>query len=179
LPRAVSDAGPLIHLAQINKIQRIKELFNCVSIVPEVEREAFEEGIRLGRADAQVIGRAVEEGWIVVEDVSGAVALAARKLADGENISLTDAKTLLLAKESRAEILIDEKALSDLARMYGLVVWNTWTILLESLRRGFIEISDIEFAITELGKRRHKLRDERVAEILEAARRIASRRKKR
>jgi hypothetical protein len=44
--------------------------------------------------------------------------------------------------------------------MYGLKTWNTWTVLLESLRKGFIEISDIEFAIKELGDKRHKLKDE-------------------
>jgi hypothetical protein len=44
--------------------------------------------------------------------------------------------------------------------MYGLKTWNTWTVLLESLRKGFIEISDIESAIKELGDKRHKLKDE-------------------
>jgi len=73
--------------------------------------------------------------------------------------------------------LVDEKALSDLAKMYGLKAWNTWTILLETLRRGFIEISDIESAITELGKKRHKLKDRQATEILEAAKFIASQRR--
>jgi len=174
----VSDAGPLIHLAQINKLSLIKKLFNRVSITSEVKSEAFDEGIRLGHADAQAIGRAIEEGWITVEDISRRVALAAEKLAEGENISRTDAKTLLLAKEKAAEILVDEKVLSDLAKMYGLKVWNTWTILLESLRRGFIEVSDMESAITELGEKRHKLRNKQAAEILKAAELIAYRRQK-
>jgi len=174
----VSDAGPLIHLAQIGKLSLIKKLFNRVSITPEVKSEAFDEGIRLGHADAQAIGRAMEEGWITVEDIPQRVALAAEKLAEGENISRTDAKTLLLAKEKAAEILVDEKALSDLAKMYGLKVWNTWTILLESLRRGFAEVSDIESAMTELGEKRHKLSDRQAAEILKAAELIASRRQK-
>lgn len=175
MPLAVSDAGPLIHLAQISKLHLVKKLFNRVFIIQEVKREAFDEGIRLGHADAQTIGKAIEEGWIIVKDVSGMVALAAKKLAKGENMSQTDAKTLLLARESGAEILVDEKVLSDLAKMYGLKVWNTWTILLENLRRGFIEISDIEFAITELGEKRHKLRDRQAAEILRAAKLIADR----
>lgn len=95
----------------------------------------------------------------------------------GENISQTDAETLLLAKEKGAEILVDEKVLSDLAKMYGLKVWNTWTVLLESLSRGFIEIPDMEFAITELGEKRHKLKDRQAAEMLIAAKTITSRRR--
>jgi len=59
--------------------------------------------------------------------------------------------------------------------MFRLKVWNTWTILLESLRRGLIQISDIESAIVELGEKRHKLKNQQATEILEAARIIASR----
>ena len=174
MPKVVSDAGPLIHLAQISKLHLIKKLFNQVLITPNVKREAYDEGIKLGHADAQIVGRAFEEGWIIVEDIPKSVASASKRLAEGENISKADAETLLLAKEKAAEILVDEKALSDLARMYGLKAWNTWTILLESLRRGFIEISDVESAITELGKKRHKLKDKQATEILKAAKFIAS-----
>lgn len=179
MPKVVSDAGPLIHLAQISKLHIIKKLFNGVLIIPEVKKEVFDEGVRLGHVDAQVIGKAVEEGWIVIEDAPETVVLAAKRLAGGENISLTDAKTLLLARESGAEILVDEKPLSDLAKMFGLKVWNTWIILLESLRTGFIEMSDIESAIMELGEKRHKLRNKQAAEILKVAKIIASRRQER
>jgi predicted nucleic acid-binding protein len=175
LPRTVSDAGPLIHLAQINKLSLVKKLFKSIMIIPEVKREAFDEGTRLGHPDAQAIGKAIEEGWIVVEAVPQKVALVARKLAEGESISLADAKTLLLAREGRAEILVDEKVLSDLAKMHGLRIWSTWTILLESLRRGFIAMPDIVSALNELGEKRHKLREKEAAEILKVAKLIASR----
>jgi predicted nucleic acid-binding protein len=171
----VSDAGPLIHLAQIDKLHLLRRLFDHVSIVSEVKREAFDEGIRLGYADAKAIGKALDEGWLRVEDTPRSAASATRKLVKDENISLTDAKTLILARTSNAEILVDEKALSDLARMFGLKIWSTWTILLESLSRKIIKIEDIESAITELGARRHKLRDKHAVEILKAARAIASR----
>jgi len=175
LPRAVSDAGPLIHLAQIDKLSLIKKLFNRITITPEVMREAFDEGVRLGHVDAQAIGKAIEDGWIVVEAVPEDA--VAKKLAEGESISLADAKTLLLARSSMAEILVDEKALSNLAKMHGIRIWNTWTILLEGLRRGLIAMPDIVSALNELGDKRHKLRNEKAAEILKAAKFIASRRR--
>jgi len=172
----VSDAGPLIHLSQINKLHLLRKLFNRVVVTPNVKREAYDEGLKLGYVDAEVVGKAIEEGWIVVEEVPKQVASASIRLAQGENISQADAETLLLAKEKSAEILVDEKALSDLARMYGLKVWNTWTVLLESLRRGFIEIANIESAIKELGEKRHKLKNRQAAEILKAARTIVQKR---
>jgi predicted nucleic acid-binding protein len=82
-----------------------------------------------------------------------------------------------LASRLQAEIIVDEKALSNLAKMYGLKVWNTWTILLESLRKGLIKISDVESAITELGEKRHKLKNNQAREILQAAKLIISKRK--
>lgn len=177
MPRAVSDAGPLIHLAQIGRLHLLKSVFGRVSVTPGVEKEVVDEGIRLGRADAPAVKDAVEEGWLVVEDLPRAMDLAAERLAEGENVSRSDAETLLLAEDSGVEtVLVDEKALSDLARMYGLRVWNTWTILLEGLSEGFVELSDIESAIDELGRRRHKLRRDQADEILEAAELIASRR---
>jgi predicted nucleic acid-binding protein len=60
-PRIVPDLGPLIHLAQINKLYLLKKLFNRIIVIPEVKKEAFNEGVRLGHADAQAVGKAIEE----------------------------------------------------------------------------------------------------------------------
>ena len=74
--------------------------------------------------------------------------------------------------------MVDEKALSSLAKMFGLKTWNTWTVLLESLRMGYIEFSDIKAAIKELGEKRHKLKKEQAEQIIEAAKFIAQLKKK-
>ncbi|MDH7558442.1 MAG: hypothetical protein QHH18_07585 [Candidatus Bathyarchaeota archaeon] len=176
MPALVSDAGPLIHLAQIKKLHLLKKLFKQVIITPNVKREAVDEGIKLSHPDAQIIGKAIEEGWIKVEEFPERLTSASKRLAEDENISLTDAETLMLARERKAEILVDEKTLSNLARMFGLKTWNTWTVLLESLSMGYIEISDIKSAIKELGEKRHKLKKEQAVEILDAARKIIRKR---
>jgi len=173
LPPAVSDAGPLIHLAQVSKLLLLKKIFKHVSITPKVKEEVVDEGVRFSHMDALAVKKAIDEGWIIVKSIPGATVLVAKRLAKGENLSLADAETLLLAKEKGAEILVDEKPLSDLAKMYGLKVWNTWTILLEALRKGFIEVSDIESAVIELGEKRHKLKPKQATEILEAAKLIS------
>jgi predicted nucleic acid-binding protein len=175
LPVVVADAGPLIHLAQIGKLQLLEKLFRKVLVAARVKVEAFDEGVRLGRADAEAVGRALSEGWLTVEPVPERLTKLAVKLAEGENISRADAETLLLAKEKKAELLVDDKVLSDLARMYGLRVWSTWTVLLESLSKGLIEMADVENAINELGRKRHKLREKQASEILNAAKHIAKR----
>jgi len=180
LSLAVSDAGPLIHLAQINQLSLLRKLSKGVLITSGVKREVVDMGVELGYDDAQMVGRAMDEGWITIKDITYRIASIAERLAEDENISRSDAETLLLARENDVKaILIDEKIHSDLAKMYGFEVWNTWTILLEALRKGFIETSEIESAISELAERRHKLKAEQAAEILEAARLIASAKEKR
>ncbi|MBC7129886.1 hypothetical protein H5T51_01525 [Candidatus Bathyarchaeota archaeon] len=178
MPTVVSDAGLLFHLAQIGKLHLLRKLFQQVIITPGVKREAYDVGIRLGYSDAQFIGEAIKEGWITVQQVPKRLTSTIKRLAADENISQTDAETLLFAREKGAEVLADEKTLSTIAKMFGLKTWNTWTLLLESLSRGYIEVSDIESAINELGEKRHKLRKEQAQQILEAAKQIAHKRKK-
>jgi predicted nucleic acid-binding protein len=178
LPGVVADAGPLIHLSQLNQLYLIQRLFGQVTITSSVKREAFDEGARLGYADAEVIGDALRDGWIVVESIPTRLAKTAGKLVEGENISVADAETLLLAKEKKAELLVDEKIVADLAKMYGLRVWGTWTLLLESLSRELIEVADVENAVTELGKKKFRLNAKQVEEILDAAEFIEKRKKR-
>ena len=136
----VSDAGPLIHLAQIGQLQLLKNLFNSVIITAKVKNETVDEGINHGFVDAQIIGKAIQDGWITIEHVCEYLSGSIERLVIGENISHSDAETLLMAKNKNAELLVDDKVVADLAKMYGLRIWSTWTILLESLSEGFIEI---------------------------------------
>ncbi len=175
----VSDAGPLIHLSQIGKLWLLERLFGEALVTARVKVEAFDEGVRLGCADAGLIGKALDESWLKVVVVPERLAKTAAKLAAGESVSLADAETLLLAKDKKSELLVDEKVLSDLTKMYGLRVWGTWTVLLESLSRGLIEVADMEGAVDELGKKRHKLKKKQAAQILDAAKHVAAMRTKR
>jgi predicted nucleic acid-binding protein len=104
LPAVVSDAGLLIHLAQINKLYLLKELCRQAIITPKIKREAVEKGFKLGHADAQRIGEAIGEGWMIVEDAPEHIVSAIERLAEDENISRADAETLLFAidKKSRS-----------------------------------------------------------------------------
>jgi predicted nucleic acid-binding protein len=95
----VSDAGPLIHLVQIGKLQLLEKLFGVVTVNSRVKLEVYDEGIRLGCLDAQLIGKALEAGWLFVEAVPERLTKSAIKLVEGENISRADAETLLVAKE--------------------------------------------------------------------------------
>jgi predicted nucleic acid-binding protein len=178
LRTAVSDAGPLIHLAQISQLQLLKNLFKQVSITAKVKNKTVDEGINNGFVDAQIIDKAIQDGWITVEYVCEHSSGSIERLVIGENISHADAETLLLTKNKNAELLVDDKVVAELAKMYGIKIWNTWTILLENLSEGLIEIQDIKNAIDELDQKRHKLSEKQAEEILKAANTIVTCKKK-
>lgn len=165
----VSDAGPLIHLSQIGKLPLLKKLFGMVLVIERVKVEVFDEGLRLGCIDAKAIGDALADGWIQVEPVPERIVSSAVKMAEGENVSRADAETLLLAVEKKAELLVDEKLLSDLAKMYTLRVWSTWTLLLESLSRDYVGLAEVEGAVEVLGRKKFRLNTKQTQEILDAA----------
>jgi len=170
---AVSDAGPLIHLAQVGRLNLLKQIFGKVTIVRSVKHEVVDEGIRLSHPDAVLVKNAMVEGWITVVTPTSRLLRRAKRLARQEKLSLSDSQTLLVAKTLTQSLLTDEKPLSILGRMYGLGVWNTWTVLLEALRAGFIGKVEIHAAINELGQKRHKLSARRAEEILRIADRLA------
>lgn len=165
----VSDAGPLIHLSQIRKVHLLKNLFGTVLVSEKVKIEVFDEGIRHGYSDAQAIGEALADGWLKVEPFPKRLLVPAGKLAEGENISLPDAETLLLAVDKNTDLLVDDKPLSDLAKMYRLKVWNTWTLLLEGIKNNYVTLEEIKNALNILDRMKFRLNEEQTKEILHAA----------
>lgn len=172
LAAVVSDAGPLIHLSQIKKLNLLNQLFGVVLVAEQVKVEAFDEGVRQSYVDAKAIGKALNDGWLRFEAVAEDLTERALKLSEGENISKSDAITLLLAVEKKAELLVDDKLLSDLAKMYRLKVWSTWTLLLEGLSKSYLKTSEVEGAVTESGEGKFRLNSKQAQEILEAANNI-------
>jgi predicted nucleic acid-binding protein len=57
----------------------------------------------------------------------------------------------------KAELLTNEKVLSNLGKMYGVKCKSTWTLLLESLSRNLVEVADVESAVSDLGKKKYWL----------------------
>ena len=139
-----------------------------------IEREVVDQGIRGSYPDAKLVAEALEEGYVIARRIDGRVSNRASRLARREKISEADSQTLLLAKALRKPLLTDEKILSTLAKMYGLDVWNTWSVLLEALRTKVIEKHEIHQAINELGERRHKLSHAYARQVLDAADRITA-----
>jgi predicted nucleic acid-binding protein len=101
--RAVSDAGPLIHLSWIDQVDLLERIFEEVIVPPAVRDEVLASPA--GTLGLDRIQRAFAEGWLQVTAPTGALRLTG-SVADA--LDRGEAEALLLAEEVRADLLITD-----------------------------------------------------------------------
>jgi predicted nucleic acid-binding protein len=145
----VSNSGPLIHLARIDRLYLLKELFGGVIIPPEVRIEVVERGKNEGMADAFLIESEIEKGWIVmVKSRNNKV----RDIAESAGIDIGEAAAIMLAKRKKCPVLIDDLAARRFAAGLGLEVVGSIGVLIRCAKVHKISKSDALEALEKLGK---------------------------
>lgn len=140
----VSNSSPLIWLAKIGRLTLFKTLFGEIVIPMRVYEES---ALRKRSADAVLIGKAVEEGWIKVSEERMEEADA---LADVSGIHLGEAEAILLAQKLRTELIIDEREASATAQMFGVRPIGTIAVLLLALARDRITLREFRECLDSL-----------------------------
>ncbi|MBI5253031.1 MAG: hypothetical protein HY930_01325 [Euryarchaeota archaeon] len=128
--KVASNSSPLIHLAQVNALFLLKELYGEVVITEEVRAEAVERGKEEGCADAILIKDAIETGAIKVVRHGTARDFSRFGLHEAEANVIS-----LVLNEKFDLILLDEDAARELARMLGLKVRGSIGVIIEALRK--------------------------------------------
>ena len=144
----VSNAGPLIHLAKINLLHVLKDLYQEVIIPFEVKVEAVDLGMAKGFADAIQINDAVDEGWIKVEEIE--LTQEFIKMAQIAGLKTAEAAVIYHAYKNHGTALLDEDSARALARTLGIPIRGTLGIILESLKRGFLSRTEAFKALEKL-----------------------------
>lgn len=140
----VSNSSPLIWLARIGRLALLKTLFGEVIIPMRVYEES---ALRKQSADAILIGKAVEEGWIKVSEERMEEADA---LTEVSGIHLGEAEAVLLAHKLGTEVIIDEREASGTAQMFGVRSIGTIAVLLLALARDQITFSEFRECLDSL-----------------------------
>ncbi|MCP9796751.1 DUF3368 domain-containing protein [Cyanobium sp. Lug-B] len=126
----ISDASPLIGLAQVNGIDWLRELFGTLLLPATVA-----DGVLTGRFTDQEarITAAVEAGWLTITpDPAGGPALP--DLDEGEAAGIR----LALSRPGPVLLLIDERAGRAVAHELGLKVAGTAAVIGLARLRGLI-----------------------------------------
>ena len=107
--RAVSNSGPLIHLAKIGALWLLEELFEEILIPIEVKRETVDAGIELGYDDAKIIGEAIERRKIKVVEYK----VHNLSLAEKYGVERGEYLAIMLAIKENCVFLCDDERARD------------------------------------------------------------------
>jgi uncharacterized protein len=141
----VSNTSPILNLAIIGHLHLVREQFTIVRIPPSVLHE-----LRLNEElpGSQSIRQAVEQGWIIVEEIHDrkVVRVLQRELDWGES------EAIALALQIDADrILLDEREARRVAKSLDLQVTGILGVLLRAQKEG--QLASLEQAVTELQER--------------------------
>jgi predicted nucleic acid-binding protein len=160
----VSNASPLIYLAKVGKLELLK-IFGEVVIPEEVKVEVVDKGKELEKADAYVVERAIEEGWIKV--LKTELIDIPIKLHPGERAVLSLAKTLGVK-----EVLVDEKPARFVAKLLGLKPRGTIFVLLKALEGGLIDFDEFLDTLDELIRHGFRIKEDVIIEAIRKAKEL-------
>ena len=134
--KAVSNAGPLIHLDEIKALKAL-EIFTRVAIPPAVDKETSK----------------IKKTRINVVQLSGEAKNLAKMLMIEYNIDLGEAEAIALAASTGTKtFLTDDLAARDAAKTQGLEPHGTLGIITRALREGIISKAEAIEKIEELHK---------------------------
>ena len=159
MKQVICNAGPLIALAGIGRLELLRELFGEVWVAAEVRAE-----VEAGGGSGSGAGMFAATPWLRVADpAAGADPLLASLLDEGE------AATIALAiRSSTALVLMDEWKGRKIAReVYGLNVIGTGRLLVEA-KRAFL-IPEVRPLLERIRGNGYWLSDPITAEILRQA----------
>jgi predicted nucleic acid-binding protein len=155
----VSDAGPLIALAKVDRLVLLRELFGEVLIPQTVQRELFaKHGAESARLDEALLDFL---RVVTVSAVAGEVEAATSRLGLGEKHAIA------LAHERRALLVIDDRMGRAVARRLGLSITGIVGVLIQAKQVGLVP--DVGTLLRDMCRRGYWLSDEVLAAAAELA----------
>ena len=126
----VSNASPLIYLAKVGKLYLLKKLFQIILIPKSVYEEVVTRGKDKGFPDAEVVERAVKDGWIKVVEV--------QTEKEFDEIERGEAEAIELALKESLDLLVDDSTARVISSSLGVRPIGTLRVLYLAVKNGLI-----------------------------------------
>jgi len=146
--KVIANSGPIIALAKLGLLGLLKELYGPIVIPLKVYDEVVIKGQQRGEDDAKVVGRAINLGLIIVEDISEA--------SFSEEIKLLplhggEKAVIHLSLELQADIaLLDDKLARDTAKNFGIKIKGTLGVIIDGYRKRLLTENDVNLLFNEI-----------------------------
>ena len=133
---AVSNAGPLIHLAKANALHILQALYHTVLVPEEVKTETVDKGKEKGHADALQIEKAIQQGWIKTIQIQ--LNRDFQKAAKTAGIRNAEAAVIQYAYQNRLVALLDDEPARIFAKTLGITIRGTLGILIQAIKNNVL-----------------------------------------
>ena len=145
------NAGPLMVLGKLNRLDLLAGLFDEVQIPRGVYDEVVTQGLSRGASDAFTVRLFWQrQQWPIIDVPQALLAAYAPPVAldPGETEVLALAQSL-----ANPLVLLDDEVARAEARRLNLRLWGTLGILVRAYRRGLISQDQAELLIREIAAR--------------------------
>jgi predicted nucleic acid-binding protein len=149
---AASNTGPLIWLAKAALLDLLRKTYQITYITPTVETEAIKAGREKGYDDADSIGKAIEEGWITVDEPSDASLKKARKIEESLEAPLErgEREAIALSLDRDAPFLTNDERTRLVAKAPGIEAHGVLYLLLRAVGEGNLRKGEARRALTDM-----------------------------
>jgi predicted nucleic acid-binding protein len=148
---AICNAGPLISLGKLNRLDLLAGLYNEIQMPEAVYAEVVHFGAARGEPDARIVrGFWRRQGWPVVNVPDEALARVEPAIVLGRGELAVLALGMTLAD---TDVLLDDAQARREARRLKLRVRGTLGILVQAYRETYLSLSEVEFLIQEIAVR--------------------------
>jgi len=166
--RVVANAGPVIWLAKIGRLELLRKLYEEVSIPKEVYLESVEKGLEHGFRDALIIKEASDKGWIKIVELSQAQSTIRDRITHQlKELDAGEIEVIVYAKDTGADlILLDDSTARSFAESWGLETRGTLYILLKALKMDLLKVNEARELIYELVERGFRIDPRLLAKLI-------------
>jgi predicted nucleic acid-binding protein len=149
----VSNSSPLIVFSRINRLSLLRDLFGEIHI----PRAVYEEVVR-GRKGAEI----VDNKWIKIKDIKD------KDFAEylSKMIGKGEAEAIVLAKEYKSKLLIDDAQGRKHAELLNLQFMGSLGLLKLAKNRG--SINSVKEIIDEMKKQSFRIDEELITMVLKS-----------
>jgi len=134
--QAISNAGPLIHLAKANALQTLQTLYHNILIPEEVKTEIVDKGKEKGHPDALLIEKATQQGWI--KTIQTKLNPDFQKAAKTAGLRKAEASVIQYAYQNHLTALLDDEPARTFARTLNITIRGTLGILIQATKNNII-----------------------------------------
>lgn len=168
MQRAVSDSDVIIHLAKLNVLVLIKELYGCAHIPEYVESEI----VRYQHDDTGVIEEAIRLGILKVHETSER---RAKGLAKRYGIHIGEGHVKELAENLDANIFLsNEKKVRIAAKMEGFPVAGSIGIILRSVTLKYLTVEEAAGLLEKLRGDEFRIHPDIINKAIDSCKRLRS-----